>query len=266
MNAAVKRLWWYAGLVLLAGAGAWPWLPQQDADAYFKFADQRAWLGIPNFGDVASNFAFAFVGIHGLLRVRKWRKADPHSAILPYAALLSVAMILVALGSGYFHWFRTRESLVWDRMAMTLIFASLLTMLIRDRHPFNGPKYLYAVLAMIGIITAWGVHYGFKDVRPYAILQAGAIVMIVTLALDYQGRQLPRSSLIWLLVLYGVAKILESNDTAIFQALHQVSGHTLKHVVAALAILMFVHGWPARSAIPLSRDSIPVPMEKKPIP
>jgi hypothetical protein len=35
--------------------------------SYHQFADQRAWLGIPNFGDVASNLPFALVGIWGLI-------------------------------------------------------------------------------------------------------------------------------------------------------------------------------------------------------
>src|SRR3974377_2260501 len=35
--------------------------------AYHNFADQRGWLGVPNFGDVASNLPFAIVGVWGLV-------------------------------------------------------------------------------------------------------------------------------------------------------------------------------------------------------
>jgi hypothetical protein len=42
-----------------------PLIPQPMS--YHQFADQRAWLGIPNFGDVASNLPFALVGIWGLI-------------------------------------------------------------------------------------------------------------------------------------------------------------------------------------------------------
>src|ERR1700686_140785 len=35
--------------------------------SYHNFADQRSWLGIPNFGDVISNLPFALVGIAGLI-------------------------------------------------------------------------------------------------------------------------------------------------------------------------------------------------------
>lgn len=35
--------------------------------SYHQFADQRGWLGIPNFGNVASNLGFAIVGLWGLV-------------------------------------------------------------------------------------------------------------------------------------------------------------------------------------------------------
>ena len=35
--------------------------------AYHNFADHRAWLGIPNFGDVISNLPFAIVGLWGVI-------------------------------------------------------------------------------------------------------------------------------------------------------------------------------------------------------
>jgi len=34
--------------------------------SYHEFADQRGWLGIPNFLDVASNIVFAAAGLAGL--------------------------------------------------------------------------------------------------------------------------------------------------------------------------------------------------------
>jgi hypothetical protein len=245
MKPDAKKLLLLTGFVLLVFAAAWGWLPQQDPDAYFDFADQRVWLGIPNFGDVISNLPFALVGVVGLLKVRRWRQADPGSPLLPYAVLLSLAMIWVAFGSGYFHWFRTRESLVWDRIPMTFIFAGLLTLLIRDRVALTGAGWLYGALAVAGVVTAWGAHYGYRDLRPYIAMQFGTILMILVLAVGFKGARLPRSGLVWMLVLYGVSKFLETSDAAVFQALRQVSGHTLKHLFAALAIFAFVHGWPS---------------------
>src|ERR1700720_4493795 len=66
--------------------------------SYHQFADQRAWLGIPNFGDVVSNVPFAIVGICGLIfllrRSAQNRFADPRERwiyMLMFAGLLLTA-------------------------------------------------------------------------------------------------------------------------------------------------------------------------------
>jgi hypothetical protein len=59
-------VWILAGVTLLVTAAAMfaPRIAQPLS--YHHFADQRSWLGIPNFGDVASNLGFAVVGLWGL--------------------------------------------------------------------------------------------------------------------------------------------------------------------------------------------------------
>ena len=60
------------GLIVMAGVTAivalvaclLPRIPQPQS--YHLFADQRAFLGIPNFGDVVSNVPFAIIGVWGL--------------------------------------------------------------------------------------------------------------------------------------------------------------------------------------------------------
>jgi hypothetical protein len=60
------------GIVIMLGVAAGMFLlmlrlhPIPQPPSYHNFADQRAWLGIPNFGNVASNLAFAVVGVWGL--------------------------------------------------------------------------------------------------------------------------------------------------------------------------------------------------------
>jgi hypothetical protein len=43
------------------------------AQSYHLFADQRGFLAIPNFGDVASNVPFAIVGVWGLVFLLRLR-------------------------------------------------------------------------------------------------------------------------------------------------------------------------------------------------
>ncbi len=42
--------------------------------SYHNFADHRAWLGIPNFGDVVSNLPFAIVGLWALIAL--WKRGS----------------------------------------------------------------------------------------------------------------------------------------------------------------------------------------------
>jgi hypothetical protein len=60
-------------IVIAISAMLLPPIPQPMA--YHNFADQRAWLGIPNFGDVVSNIPFAIVGLCGLVFL-----FEPHAA------------------------------------------------------------------------------------------------------------------------------------------------------------------------------------------
>jgi len=50
----------------------------------------------------------------------------------------------------------------------------------------------------------------------------------------------------WLILAYIIAKLLEHFDEAIFEVLSVVSGHTLKHLLAALGMLFLLNGYKKR--------------------
>jgi hypothetical protein len=59
----------------------------------------------------------------------------------------------------------------------------------------------------------------------------------------------------WVIFLYGLAKVFELSDHAIFEATHElVSGHTLKHLAAALAALPVLHAVRAMGRQALRQD------------
>jgi hypothetical protein len=76
--------------------------------SYHNFADQRAWLGIPNFGDVVSNLPFAFFGTWGLWFLLR---LSPAEASLRFSdpgerwtyVLVFLGLLLTAFGSSYYH-------------------------------------------------------------------------------------------------------------------------------------------------------------------
>jgi hypothetical protein len=106
--------------------------------SYHHFADQRAWLGIPNFGDVASNLAFAIVGMWGLIFLLRLSPQELPEHFVdarerwPYI-LVFTGMLLTAFGSSYYHLAPDNARLVWDRLPMTIVFMSMVAAIIMER-------------------------------------------------------------------------------------------------------------------------------------
>jgi hypothetical protein len=101
---------------------------------YHQFADQRRWLGIPNFANVISNVAFALVGICGIVFIRRHAGhafLDPRERWAYYGVF--VGLLLTAFGSAYYHLVPNNARLVWDRLPMTIVFGSLVAALITER-------------------------------------------------------------------------------------------------------------------------------------
>src|SRR5215208_5274573 len=95
-------------------AAALPRIPQDPK--YYQFADHRAFLGVPNFFDVASNLGFLIVGVMGLALLARRRAvfADERERA-PYA-LFFTALVFVAAGSTYHHLAPDVWRLFWDRL------------------------------------------------------------------------------------------------------------------------------------------------------
>lgn len=220
--------------VLIVFGAFWPMLPVQDASSYFNYADQRCILGINNFSDVVSNLAFTLVGFLGFYWVKN---NETHSNEFTFLGnSLATAMVLVSLGSAYFHYVPTVERLFWDRVPMVLGFISLIGLLIADRiNKSIGLKTFY-ILFVLAVITLalWRLNY--LDLRPYLIIQFGALLFVVLIIL-LKSRGTISNSAIWTSFgLYILAKVFEITDSFIWNLTGFISGHTMKHLAAALAM------------------------------
>ena len=73
---------------------------------YHLFADRRGFLGIPNFGDVASNLPFAVIGVWGLMFLLRPDASAEHfidrREKWPYVVVF-FGLLLTAFGSSYYH-------------------------------------------------------------------------------------------------------------------------------------------------------------------
>ena len=204
--------------------------------SYHAFADTRTWLGIPNFGDVASNLLFFISGICGLgfLFQQSSRERFLDAAERWPYFFVFLGLILTAAGSAYYHLAPDNARLVWDRLPMTIVFMPLVAAMIVERVSVKLGLYLLPVLMAVGIASVLQWHaselHGAGDLRFYAAVQLYAL-----LALLLPPRYTCGSHLLVVAGLYVVAKICETADRQIFSLGHLASGHTLKHLVAGTA-------------------------------
>ena len=225
-------------VVAVLAVFSFPAIPQDPN--YHNFADNRMLFGIPNFWDVVSNAAFLVVGCFGLL---KFFRGKILGAGLPYL-VFCLGIILVAAGSAYYHLDPTPQSLVWDRLPMTLAFMAIFSMVVSDRvsEPFGARLLWPSVLVGVASVTYWywTEVQGRGDLRPYVIVQFLPMLIIPMLLVLYSSKRM-QTVFIWAtLFTYGLAKVAEYYDPAIFEWLGFWSGHTIKHLLSALAVLWVV--------------------------
>lgn len=223
----------FAGLVLVAIAAAvsWSYLPLQDPQSYFNFADRRMYFGIPNYFDVISNLLFVYVGLTGmLLFFSQFWLTRPRPLML---ALLMVnfSVFLVGWGSSYFHMMPNSSTLFWDRAPMGMMFMALLILIIMDRVPSGIWQFLLLPLMGLGIWAASLEH----DIRPYIIVQFGGALLAFIMIIFSKPRYLNDKMMITAFIAYFLAKYFEMYDHMYLDIL-DISGHTLKHILSAVAV------------------------------
>ncbi|HEX4489194.1 MAG TPA: hypothetical protein VH088_23175 [Terriglobales bacterium] len=203
---------------------------------YHNFADQRSFLGIPNFGDVTSNLPFALVGLWGFVALPSFRFQDKRERY-PYF-LVFLGLFLTAFGSSYYHLSPNNARLLWDRLPMTIVFMSLVSAVIAERISLKAGLCLAPPLLALGIgsVLLWyrSELLGAGDLRLYAAVQIYA-GLVLLMALAFPAKYTRSRDLGVVVGFYALAKLLETLDRPIFAALHLVSGHTLKHLAGGAA-------------------------------
>jgi len=240
-----SRLWAVAGVTAAAIVVIALQAPIPQPQSYHNFADQRAFLGIPNGFDVLSNLPFLLVGIWGAVFVL--RRASPSDSFLtggerwPYLVLF-LGVLLTCFGSGYYHLAPDNARLVWDRLPMTLGFMSLLAAAMAERINLKLGLGSLAPLLALGLASVAQWHLseqrGEGDLRFYLMVQFFPLLAIPLLLVLLPPRYTLGSYFVAALGFYGLAKVFELFDREIFALGGIVSGHTLKHLTAAAAV-----GW-----------------------
>ncbi|STX29704.1 Uncharacterised protein [Legionella beliardensis] len=223
-----------------------PPIPQ--ALSYHDFADKRLMLAIPNFFNVISNALFIIAGVVGLITLlTSQRKVNLPSAQLkwPYIGLF-LGAILTGVGSAYYHWLPNNASLFWDRLPMGIIFMSFFSAFIMERINHWVGFYLLIPAILIASFCAgyWELseQLGRGDLRLYGWSQAYPILMILLTFIFFSSNYTGERYLIGVFILFSFAKLAEALDKQVYDWSWQlVSGHTLKHVLAAGAIFLIIY-------------------------
>jgi hypothetical protein len=243
MISARLAIWLLAliAAVIVATAILLPPIPQPQW--YHIFADQRRFLGIPNFNNVVSNLPFAAVGLWGLIfliRASCWQDGRcflDRRERWPYL-MVFIGLIFTAAGSSYYHLRPDNATLVWDRLPMVIVMMSLIAAIVAERVSLRAGLLLMPLLLSIGLssVLQWRASElrGTGDLRFYAAVQLYSVLFLV-IALLLPSRYTRGRDLAIVAGFYVLAKILEALDRPIFDLGHIVSGHTFKHLAAACA-------------------------------
>ncbi len=216
-------LWWHG--------------PITQDQAYHRFADDRmvAW-NIPNTLNVVSNLAFLSASYFGLaVLAMDYALFRDDKRERPAYFVLFVSLAGVAVGSSFYHADPNDATLVWDRLPMSIAFMAVVTIVATEKVSLGMWKALFP-LTVVGALTV--LHWKWSgDLRWYVLAQAAPMIGTPILVYTFPDSYTHASHMNVCALLYLLSKIAETLDHVIYNATGQwLSGHTLKHVLAAIGL------------------------------
>ena len=227
--------------------------PVPQDQQYHQFADQRDYFYIPNTLNVTTNLFFALIGLAGLYFLCIRRSLIVVDSIFAVYITFFAALAAVAAGSAYYHWMPDNQSLVWDRLPMTLAFMSFFTIILAERVSLNFARIIFLPLIIVGVLSIVYWHRselaGDGDLRPYGLVQFLPMLLIPMILLMFEEKFTRARAIWWFLGWYLAAKIFEILDDQIFDWLGLISGHSLKHLSAGIGSFIYLRYLQTRSLI-----------------
>lgn len=233
-----SRMRWalYAGMALLALlAVLCP--PVAQPPGYHAFADQRAWGALPHAMDVLSNLGFVAAALAGACALARCGRGALPPAVRGLSGLFFAGLACAGVASAWYHGAPHDATLAWDRLAMAVAFAGLLGLAVQTR---VDDRSAWAVALAVLAAGPWTLYLwaASGNVLPWALLQGGGMLAVLALACVPPRAGALALHLGAVIAFYALAKLLEWGDATVFAATQGgVSGHSLKHLVAACAAL-----------------------------
>lgn len=217
--------------------------PIAQEQTYHEFADQRYLFLTPNFLNVISNLPFLFVGTIGLILLIRNNAAGLLPELKSVYMSFFIGLIIIGIGSAYYHLNPSNNTLVWDRLPMTLSFMAFFIVIIGENVSTVLAKRILFPALLLGVLSVfyWILteSNGEGDLRPYILVQFLPMIIIPLILWLFPSPFIGQRYILFVLLAYVLAKIMEFVDHEIYQLLGFVSGHTIKHVIAALGTYFF---------------------------
>ncbi|MBN4080614.1 ceramidase domain-containing protein [Beggiatoa alba] len=225
--------------------------PMAQPIRYHHFSDSRTLFSILNFWNVVSSLLFLVVGLIGLYQLLLSRSLNILREIKVSYTLLFLGVTLVAFGSSYYHLWPSNQTLVWDRLCMVIAFMALFSIVISEFISIRVGKALLLPLIFVGVssVIYWHLSetWGKGDLRFYALVQFLPMIIIPVILVCFCS-YCSRANAYWMLLLaYVVSKFFEQFDAEVYSSLGFISGHTIKHIVAAFGIYLLLVSYQRRN-------------------
>jgi hypothetical protein len=235
---------------------------------YHDFADQRTIFAIPNAQDVLSNVPFVIVGVWGFLWLlgesSKLTFLDQRERI-PYR-LFFIGVALTGIGSFWYHLAPSNFRLPWDLLPMTCAFISIVVAMFMERVDVKLGLLASFPLLLLGAASVAYWYFseaqGHGDYKFYLFVQFFSPVVCALIIGLFPPRYSGMRYLVLVFCLFVVAKLCESFDQQIYSLGHLVSGHALKHEIAAVACYGILRMLKARGPVVWNQSSATPPAQR----
>ena len=221
---------------------------------YHNFADTQTMFGLPHALDVLSNLPFFVVGVWGIFWLlgesSRLSFVDKRERI-PYLVFFT-GVALTGIGSFWYHLSPSNSRLPWDLLPMTCAFVSLVVAVFMERVNATVGLVCLTPLLLLGIagVAEWyfSEAQGRGNYKFYLFVQFFSPVVLALIVGLFPPRYSGIGYMAMAFGLFVAAKLFEYFDRQIYLSGKIVSGHSLKHVTAAVSCYLILRMLQVRHA------------------